>query len=158
MTSSGRERAIHVPDWLKAGAPAALLSGIPSTVHALVTEGDPLAPTMAAGSILLPRERRRARLLAAAVPAHLGLSAAWAIVMGRLLPRRHGVIEGTIAGLAIAAIDLGLIGRRFPRIRELDPLPQIADHIAYGVIVATVLAHAGSQRAVDRDQGSWGAE
>jgi len=127
-------------DALRAGAPAALLSGLPSTTYALLLRGNPLEATVAAGSVLLPREGRRGRLLLAAVPVHLALSAAWAIAMAAVLPRRHPLVEGTLAGLTIAALDLGVIGHRFPRIQALQPVPQIADHIAFGITAAAVLA------------------
>jgi hypothetical protein len=127
-------------DVLVAGVVAAIASGLPSTVWALATRGDPLESTLAAGSILLPRETRRARLLAAAVPVHLALSLGWAFVLARLLPRRNEAAAGAVAGLGIAALDLGLIGRSIPRIRALPLLPQIADHIAYGATVGYMLA------------------
>jgi hypothetical protein len=44
-----------------------------------------------------------------------------------------------IAGVAIAWLDLGLVSRRFPRIRALPVVPEIADHIAYATIVGAVL-------------------
>ena len=46
----------------------------------------------------------------------------------------RGVRRGALAGLAIAALDLGLVGRRFPRIAALPLLPQLADHAAFGAI------------------------
>lgn len=98
--------------------------------------------SLAAGSIVIPRERRRGRLLIAAVPVHLSLSAAWAVTLAALLPRRHPLGEGALAGLAIAAFDLGIIGRRYPLVRELQPLPQIADHIAFGIIVSVLLSRS----------------
>jgi hypothetical protein len=127
-------------DVLIAGVVAAIASGLPSTVWALATRGHPLESTLAAGSILLPRETRRARLLAAAVPVHLALSLGWAFVLARLLPRRNETAAGAVAGLGIAALDLGLIGRSIPRIRALPLLPQIADHIAYGATAGYMLA------------------
>ncbi len=78
-------------DGLVAGAFAAVLAGLPSTVEALLRRTDPLEATVAAGSILLPAERRRARLLAAAVPVHLTLSLGWAVLLARVLPRRATV-------------------------------------------------------------------
>ena len=57
-----------------AGAWAAALSGAPSTLHALATGRDPLEATKAAGSILLPDERRTLPLVAAALPVHLALA------------------------------------------------------------------------------------
>jgi hypothetical protein len=127
-------------DALVAGAVAAVVSGLPSTVWARATGGDPLESTLAAGSILLPRETRRSHLLAAAVPVHLALSFGWAFVLTRLLPSRNETATGAVAGLGIAALDLGLFGRRIPHLRALPLLPQIADHVAYGATVGYVLA------------------
>lgn len=123
-----------------AGSVAAVVSGAPSTVRALLTRTDQLAPTLAAGSLLLPDETRPARLVAAAGVVHGALSLGWAVVLDAGLPRRDPVVAGTVAGLGIAALDLGLVGRRLPRIRALPPWPQIADHVAYAVTVAVVLA------------------
>jgi hypothetical protein len=125
---------------LVAGAVAALLSGAPSTLHALATRSDPLEATLAAGTLLLPRERRRPVLVLAAVPVHLALSLGWALVLAALLPRRRTVAWATLAGLAIAALDLGVVGRRVARIRALPQLPQVLDHVAYGAAVGAVLS------------------
>jgi hypothetical protein len=122
---------------LRAAAWAALLSGAPSTVHALATGRDPLEATLAAGSILLPRETDRARLAAAAVPVHLALSLGWTAVLDRAGVRTAR--RGALAGLAIAALDLGLVGRRHPRVRALPLLPQVADHVAFGIVAALFL-------------------
>ena len=123
---------------LRAGLVAAVLSGAPSTVHALATGRDPLEAALAAGSILLPRERRRLALLAAAVPVHLCLSLGWAVVLDRAGMR--GARRGALAGLGIAALDLGLLSRAFPRIRALPIGPQVADHTAYGAIVGALIS------------------
>ena len=127
-------------DGAAAGAWAAVLSGMPSTAGALLRGGDPLEAAEAAGSILLPGERRRGRLLLAAVPVHLTLSFGWAWGIACVAPRGREVPFGAVAGLAIAGLDLGLIGRRFPRIRTLRPLPQVTDHLAFGLVVGCVLA------------------
>ena len=126
-------------DGLAAGVVAAALGGIPSTAHALATGRDPLEATLAAGSLLLPCESRRGRLFAAAVPVHLAFSLGWALLLARALPRRPSVATGTLAGLAIAALDLGIVGSRFPRVAALPLGPQLADHAAYGLTVAVVL-------------------
>lgn len=126
-----RHRAIRAGLW------AAALGGTPSTLHALATGRDPLEATLAAGSILLPDETRRSRLLAAALPVHLGLSLGWTLVLDRA--RVRGAPAGAVAGLAIAALDLGLVGARFPRVRELPLLPQLADHVAFGAITGALL-------------------
>jgi hypothetical protein len=126
-------------DGVAAGSAAALVSGAPSTLHTLLTGGRLLEPTLAAGTLLLPRERRSARLLLAAVPVHLALSLGWALLLAAVLPRERTVALGALAGLGIAALDLGAIGRRYPRIRALPQLPQVADHLAYGATVGAVL-------------------
>jgi hypothetical protein len=133
-------RAATVADGLAAGAAAAVLSGAPSTLHAIATRSNPLEPTLAAGTLLLPREQRPLALALAAVPVHLALSFGWALLLAALLPRRRTVAAGTLAGLAIAALDLGVVGRRRPRIRALPQLPQVLDHVAYGATVGAVLS------------------
>ncbi|HSC91672.1 MAG TPA: hypothetical protein VLB86_08470 [Gaiellaceae bacterium] len=123
---------------LAAGAVAALPSGLPSTAHALLRGRDPLDATLAAGSLLLPRETRRGPLMLAAVPVHAGVSLLWGVVLAHAL-RRPTPLAGAVAGLAIAALDLGLLGRRKARFRALPLVPQLADHAVYGAVAAAVL-------------------
>ena len=125
---------LHV---LRAALYAAALSGIPSTAHALATGRDPLEATCAAAAIVLPNESSRGKLLAAAVPLHVGISLAWTVVLDRVGAR--SALRGAVAGVAIAALDLGVIGRRFPRVHALPLLPQLADHVAFGAIAGHVL-------------------
>lgn len=133
-------RPATIQDGLVAGAVAAVLSGAPSTLHALATRASPLEATLAAGTVLLPRERRPLLLALAAIPVHVALSLGWALLLARLLPRRWTVAWATVAGLGIAALDLAVVGRRYPRIRALPQLPQVLDHIAYGAVVGAVLS------------------
>ncbi len=138
-----------VRDGLAAGTVAAVLSGVPSTVDALVRGADPLEAPTAAGSLLLPSERRTGRLLLAAVPVHIALSLGWALVLASALPRRATIASGAAAGLVVAALDLGLGGRRLPRIRALALPPQIADHLAFGAVVGAVVRRRRT-RAIPR--------
>jgi hypothetical protein len=131
---------VSVCDTLASGLIAAVVSAAPSTIVAAAVGSDPLEATLAAGSIVLPDETRRHRLVAAALPVHLALSLAWASVLARVLPRRGTVVAGAFAGVGIAALDLGIVGRRFARIRGLPLLPQLADHVTYGATVGWVLA------------------
>jgi len=126
-------------DGIAAGGWAAVLAGAPSTAVALLRGGDLLEASEAAGSILLPGETRRRRLLLAAIPVHLALSFGWAWGIAFVAPRGRELPFGAAAGLAIAGLDLGVIGRRFPRIRTLRPVPQVADHLAFGLVVGWVL-------------------
>ena len=104
----------------------------------MLTSADPWAATLAAGSVVLPHETRRGRLVLAAGVLHGALSLGWAVVLARVL-RRPSAITGAVAGLGIAALDLGLIGRRLPAIRGLPQAPQVADHVAYGAVVGAML-------------------
>lgn len=131
---------------IAAGGWAAVLSGAPSTLHALATGRDPLGATKAAGAILLPRSTHTVPLLLAAVPVHLGVSLGWALVLDRLGAR--SAARGAAAGLGIAALDLGILGRRFPRVRALPLGSQIVDHLVYGVVVGAVLARARRRDSV----------
>ena len=134
-------RSATIEDGLAAGAVAALVSGAPSTLHALATRTSPLEATLAAGTLLAPSgTKSRTVLLLAAVPVHVTLSLGWALLLAAVLPRRRTVAWATVAGLAIAALDLGIVGRHFPRIRALAPVPQVLDHVAYGATVGVVLS------------------
>ena len=96
----------------------------------------------AAGALLLPHEERSGRLLISAAVAHGTISLFWGLVLVRMLPRQHPVLGGTVAGLAIAAFDLGTAGRRVERIRRLPLGPQLADHAAFGAAVGAVIARS----------------
>ena len=125
---------------IAAGAAGAVVGGVPSTVWALASGDDPLEATLAAGSMLLPGEERRTLLVAAAVPVHLAFSVGWAVVLAHVLPRRNTTLAGAFAGIGIAALDLAVGRRLFPRVRRLPVLPQVLDHLAYGTTVGFVLA------------------
>lgn len=139
---------------LRAGATAALLSGSPSTLQALLTGRSPWEATEAAGSILLRHTTARRLLVMAALPIHLALSLGWGIVLSAMLPRRHTIAWGAAAGLGIAALDLGVIGPRFPRIRDLPPAGQIADHVAFGLVTAAMLRGERPSSAVSAGRSS----
>ena len=100
----------------------------------------------AAGAMLLPHERRATVLLAAAVPVHLAISVGWAAVMAATVPHAREPAWCVVGGMAIAALDLRLIGRRFPSIRTLPQGRQWADHAAYGLTVGLVLRARRSRR------------
>jgi hypothetical protein len=151
-SSLGRVRDSElVADAVVAGGVAALLSGVPSTLDALARRTNPLEASLAAGTLLLPREQRASRLLPAALVAHAALSLGWALVLAVVLPRRGTPAWSLPAGLLIAALDLGIVGRRFERIRELRTAPQVLDHLAYAATVGCVL----SRRRALRRGASW---
>jgi len=124
--------------WI-AGFVAAAVSGAPSTLVTLAKGDDVLMGARGAGKLLLPREDRTAPLVAAAVPVHLALSLGWAAVLDRTVPPGAEIAGGLAGGLAIAALDLGVIGRRIPAVRDLPQGRQWADHVAYGLAVGATL-------------------
>jgi hypothetical protein len=127
-----------------AGLSAAVVSGVPSTVWAVVRRHDCLAAVRAAGT-LLPRRRRRPSVLGGIV-VHVAVSGFWTTVFALVARRRRlTVVHGALAGLGIAAVDLGVIGRRYPAIAALDTPAQVADHVLFGAM----LGHYLSRPSVD---------
>lgn len=124
---------------VRAGLLAAVVSGAPSTLYAVVTRRPLLEATEAAGSILLPDETRASRLVPAAGAVHVALSLFWSHVLARALPRGRPVLWGSTAGIAVAILDLLILGRRWEKIRDLPLAPQFADHVAFGLAVALAL-------------------
>jgi hypothetical protein len=114
---------------------AAVGSGVPSTARDLVRNRALLASTRAAGTLLVGDAAAPTTKVIGGVAAHFAISSFWGTVLWFGLPRRHTVAWGALAGVAIAGLDLGVIGSRLPVIRELDLGPQLADHVAFGVIV-----------------------
>jgi hypothetical protein len=130
---------------IRAGAITAVVSGIPSTVHALLSGGDILAATRAAGT-LLPGRRDRPGV-AAGLVAHLVVSAGWTAVLAIAFRRRElGILRGAAAGLGIAGLDLGFAARGYPAVRALPRGPQVADHLVFGAVVGALIHRAGPQR------------
>ena len=132
---------------LRAGAVAGALSGVPSTVHAVATGRSPFDALQAAGTLLLADDAPSSAQAAAGVVAHSAISLGWGVVLAVALPRRRTVAWGALAGLGIAGLDLGVLGRRrWPRIRALPTLPQVADHVTFGALVGAVVSRAGRRR------------
>jgi hypothetical protein len=135
-----------LPAGLAAGAVAGALSGAPSTVHAVATGRSPFDALQAAGSLLLDEDLPPTARAAAGVLAHGAISLGWGVVLAAVLPHRRTVVWGALAGLAIAGLDLGVLGRRWPRIRALPAVPQVADHVAFGAIVGAVVSRERRRR------------
>ena len=123
---------------MKAWVVAALVSSAPSTAYSVAAGRDPLEATKAAGTLVLPDDAPPLLLVAAAAPVHLALSFFWAAVLERTLPARNRTAWGAAGGLAIAALDLGVVGRRFPAVRRLPLAPQLADHALFGAVVGAL--------------------
>jgi hypothetical protein len=124
---------------VKATVAAWALSGAPSTLLALARGDDVLGPSIAAGT-LVPGRRDRPGLLAG-LAAHTAVSTVWApLVATATRRRRHPVLLGAVAGVAIAALDLGVIAKRYPAVAALPQGPQWADHVAFGAVVGWVAA------------------
>ncbi|SEF25053.1 hypothetical protein SAMN05421837_102987 [Amycolatopsis pretoriensis] len=132
---------------VRAGAVAAVVSGIPSTTHALLSGQEVLAATRAAGT-LLPGRRDRPGILAGLV-AHVLVSTFWTAVLAAIARRRRlGPLRGAGAGLAIAALDLCVAGRAYPAVRALPRAPQVLDHLVFGAVAGALLdrPHGTDQR------------
>ncbi|HEU4839909.1 MAG TPA: hypothetical protein VFT09_00655 [Ilumatobacteraceae bacterium] len=123
--------------WATVGRAALLagsLSGVPSTIHAVVAGRPVLEATRAAGTLLGRRG------LARGAVAHVGITGWWTAVLALVLPARATAAWGAAGGLAIGLLDLAVARRRFPAIAALPRGPQLADHVAFGALVGLVLA------------------
>ncbi len=144
-------------DGVVAGAVAWVSSGLPSTLHALATGSGVLTAARAAGTLVAPAGSSSPVLLAGGAVAHTGVSLGWAAVLALALPERHTVPAGAAAGLLIAGLDLGVVGRHYPAIAALPPTAQVADHLAFGTVVALVVRRRRQQRAGAAAQPPGGA-
>lgn len=120
---------------------AAIVSGAPSTLHALLTTRSFRATgayvcdaTRAIGTLVPPGRPGPTR----GAIIHVGISAVAGEALARALPRRRSVAWGAVAGLAMGVVNVGMVGRMFPAIRALPLLPQLADHVAFGAVFAIV--------------------
>lgn len=100
----------------------------------LVRGDNLLESTRAAGTLLGRRSLVRGGV------AHVLITLFWTAVLSALLPRRRPVVEGLAAGAVIAALDLGVVAKRFPAIAALDQGPQVLDHLAFGVVASVALS------------------
>lgn len=67
---------------------------------------------------------------------------------------RIGAVSGAAGGLAVAALDLMVIGRRFPAIAALPQAPQWVDHVAFGAVLGRTLRPRGTILAPDETRGA----
>ncbi|MEY2451882.1 MAG: hypothetical protein QOD92_1456 [Acidimicrobiaceae bacterium] len=121
-----------------ATAVASVVSGAPSTIHAVATGRSVLDSARAAGT-LLPGRADRPGLVAGGI-VHGVVSAFWGVVLGWLLPRRHTAAWGALAGLGIAAISLPAGKRSRPHIAALPQIPQWLDNAAFGLAMGWLLS------------------
>jgi hypothetical protein len=111
---------------------------MPSTGWALITGADPLAATRAAGTLLPGRSDRPS--VVGGVIVHIGISATWTAGFALAAHRwRMSAVRGAVVGLGIAALDLGVVGRRFPRVTALPKSAQWADHVVFGAVLGHAL-------------------
>lgn len=124
-------------DLLYAWLAATLLSGIPSTLFALVTGGDPMEATRAAGAMV-----GRPESFVAAGAVHATVSLFWCCVLWLALPLRRTTLWAVAASAAIAVLDLRVMAPIFfPEVFALAFWPQFADHLMWGACVGIVVGY-----------------
>jgi hypothetical protein len=128
---------------------ASTVSGLPSTVHALVKQRSLRAAavyiydaTRAVGALVPPGRPGFGR----GVVVHIAISMLCGGTLARTLPRNHSAEWGAAAGLAIGVINVGVIGRSFPAITDLPLVPQLADNAMFGTVFALVLDRGDRHR------------
>ena len=123
---------------LRAWVVAGTLSGLPSTSWSLLRRQDVLGPARAAGTVLPGRWAKRS--LSAGLVAHSVISAGWVSVLVVIARRRRLDLTSSVAaGLAIAALDLGVARICYPDIAALDQMPQWLDHVAFAALAGLCL-------------------
>lgn len=138
MYAIRRKRALFYA-WLL----ATLLSGIPSTLYALVTGGDSLEATRAAGAMVMDADAPFRKLFVAAAIVHASVSLFWAFILWVVLPYQRTVLWALAASAGIALLDLQLIAPTFfPEVAALEFWPQFADHLMWGACVGFAFARA----------------
>jgi hypothetical protein len=122
--------------WLISSGP----SGLPSTILAVATGGDPMEATRAAGLMVVSPDAAPNEILLAATAVHMGVAFFWTAVLGLALPRERRLLWSLLAGVGIAVLDLRVIaGLFFPSIVALSFWVQLLDHLAFCGLVALVL-------------------
>jgi hypothetical protein len=99
-----------------------------------------LAATRAAGTIVGRPTLARGAL------AHAIVTTWWTTVLAVVLPRRSTGALGAVAGLMIGRLDLELARRHFPAIAALPRRAQLADHVAFGLLVGGTFARGEPRR------------
>ena len=125
---------------------ATLFSGIPSTLYALLTGGDPLEATRAAGAML-----SRPDSIGAAALVHASISLFWALMLWLVLPHRNTTAWALLASAVIAVLDLKMIAPIFfPEVAALEFWPQFADHLMWGACYSVGIRLGRERRAALR--------
>jgi hypothetical protein len=128
-------------DLIVAGGAATLLSGVPSTLYALLRREDLSEATRAAGAMLISPGSSMLDLFEAAAVVHVAVSFFWAALLVRFLPRRHVVLRAIVAAVTIGVLDLRVIAPlMFPEVARLAFWPQMADHVMWGASLGVALA------------------
>lgn len=129
---------------------AATLSGLPSTLHALIRQRSLRSAavyvydaTRAVGTLAPPGRPAFGR----GVVVHLAISMLCGETLARTLPRDHSAEWGAAAGFMIGVFNVGVIGRSLPAIRGLPLVPQLADNVMFGMVFALVLDRRDRQRS-----------
>jgi len=125
---------------LEATIAASLLGAAPSLLYSVRRDGVigatqyALRGTRAIATLAPPRHPN----VIVGAATHFGISVAFGQILGHFLPLRRSALWGATAGAAMGLIGAGIIGRRFPAIRDLPFGRQLADNVAFGIIFAVV--------------------
>ena len=134
------DRRRWVVEGVVAGAAALPPSTVPSALQAHLTGGRWWASEMAAGNLVLDASTSSRRLVQVGTALRAAVALNWGLVLSRWLDRRHPVLHGAGAGLALFAFQYLLVGRRRPLVRALPAWPQVGDHLVYGIVAGAALA------------------
>jgi len=122
---------------IAAGIIGILLSSIPSTIYYRVTSQNILEPFLSIGLIFIDLSHFYLLILISAA-LHFLISLFWSMVLKFIIPNKKQLLFGMFTGIAIALIDLIIIGSHIPGIANLEFFPLLADHVLWGIIVTGI--------------------
>ena len=136
--------------YVRAAVVAGTLSGVPSTLWALV-RGRPLTEAARAAGQLLGKPT-----LVRGLVAHAALTCVWTAVLVPALPTRRRVGLGARRRARRSTSSTWRwSARRVPHVRDLARLPQPADHLAFGALVGAFECFPNGPVMANVTPGSW---
>jgi hypothetical protein len=123
----------------------AILSGVPSAIARALGHGDPLGATREIGRFWLGRPT-----LVAGAAGHLAISTVLAVPAPWLARARSPAFAGALYGALLYSVDFELLAPRlWPELLRHGGVVQAADHLAFGIVIATLSPHRGPAPLLD---------
>jgi hypothetical protein len=136
-----RRRVVPIRVTALAALLAGIIGGVPSTLYAIACSGNWLESINAIAAMANAENLSFGWRVSVATAIHFMISFVWSAALMAFLPERWTLLWASVAGAAIAVIDLLLLAPiLFPEVAALSFWPQLADHVVWGGAVGAILA------------------